>query len=794
MFCTISANINGQWEDINTKTVEDNTSPVWNESFIITTSPTGIIWIRLFDASRYSRRREQAGLGVVQVSLSSINLNARDVIGYELKKGPDNQHVSGRILLQIGYARQPQGSPSPVPSPMHAPGHRPYSQGPQHLAPTQGSHQPFHAPRPHSPFHPTQPQPTMQQQAPWANAGPAVNPGMAGIGSGNHIAFPVPTTHPHVIGVPPNGQPIGTQTAIPASAISPTQAANLARQGSMSMQGAAAGGMRRQGTITRRPVEGADIGRAMEQFSHRTFADNLESTPPAPSPTADTLGPLPPGWSVRRAPSGRVYYADSNTRTTTWEDPRLLRRSATTTGNTTTGGEQRQQPDVGRSASTSSTGSASAPAPALPPNANPDPLPSGWEMKMTPQGKIYFVDHNTRTTTWEDPRLPSELADDVPQFKRDFRNKLINFRRQPPMLMGQGFVDIKVRRSHLFEDAYREIMTKTPEQLKKRLRVQFEGEIGADFGGVSREFFFLLSHEMFDPQYCLFEFSAHDTYTLQINPMSGVNPEHLNYFMFIGRVIGMAIHHRRFLDVYFISSVYKRMIGKPVTLPDLESVDDELYRSLAWCLENDITDVLEETFTVIDERFGETLTIELIPGGADIPVTEENKKEFVRLKVEFIMLRRVEEQYAAFMEGVHNFIPKDLLSTFDEREVELLIGGIAQIDVEDWVKFTDYKGYTAQDQVIQWFWQIIRSWSDEKRSRLLQFATGTSRVPVNGFKDLQGADGPRRFTIEKSGDPSMLPKSHTCFNRIDLPPYLDSQSLEKRLTIAIEESGSFEQE
>lgn len=68
----------------------------------------------------------------------------------------------------------------------------------------------------------------------------------------------------------------------------------------------------------------------------------------------------------------------------------------------------------------------------------------------------------------------------------------------------------------------------------------------------------------------------------------------------------------------------------------------------------------------------------------------------------------------------------------------------------------------------------------------MQFATGTSRIPVNGFKDLQGSDGPRRFTIEKSGDPSQLPKSHTCFNRIDLPPYKDYASLEQKLTLAVE--------
>jgi len=99
-----------------------------------------------------------------------------------------------------------------------------------------------------------------------------------------------------------------------------------------------------------------------------------------------------------------------------------------------------------------------------------------------------------------------------------------------------------------------------------------------------REFFFLLSHEMFNPFYCLFEYSAHDNYTLQINPASGVNPEHLNYFKFIGRCLGLGIFHRRFLDAYFIVSFYKMIIKKPVTLSDLESVDVELHRGMTWML------------------------------------------------------------------------------------------------------------------------------------------------------------------------------------------------------------------
>ena len=99
-----------------------------------------------------------------------------------------------------------------------------------------------------------------------------------------------------------------------------------------------------------------------------------------------------------------------------------------------------------------------------------------------------------------------------------------------------------------------------------------------------REFFFLLSHEMFNPFYCLFEYSAHDNYTLQINPHSGINPEHLNYFKFIGRVVGLAIFHRRFLDAFFIGALYKMVLKKKVTLADMEGVDMTFHKSLTYIL------------------------------------------------------------------------------------------------------------------------------------------------------------------------------------------------------------------
>lgn len=97
--------------------------------------------------------------------------------------------------------------------------------------------------------------------------------------------------------------------------------------------------------------------------------------------------------------------------------------------------------------------------------------------------------------------------------------------------------------------------------------------------------------------------------------------------------------------------------------------------------DNDITDVLDETFTTTEERFGELVTIELKPGGEEIPVTEQNKKEYVDAYLAYRISRRVKEQFDAFMEGLLELIPRDLINVFDERELELLIGGMSEIDM-----------------------------------------------------------------------------------------------------------------
>jgi E3 ubiquitin-protein ligase NEDD4 len=178
--------------------------------------------------------------------------------------------------------------------------------------------------------------------------------------------------------------------------------------------------------------------------------------------TTAGLGTLPAGWEERHTPEGRPYYVDHNTRTTTWVGPRCqtIIRVMGPNGQSTS----LQPQDISHLAS----------------------LPSGWQIRLTSTARVYFVDHNTKTTTWDDPRLPSSLDANVPQYKRDFRRKLIYFRSQPAVRAQPGSCQIKVRRSHIFEDSYAEIMRQTPNDLKKRLMIKFEGEDGLDHGGLAR--------------------------------------------------------------------------------------------------------------------------------------------------------------------------------------------------------------------------------------------------------------------------------------------------------------------
>lgn len=550
-------------------------------------------------------------------------------------------------------------------------------------------------------------------------------------------------------------------------------------------------------------------------------------------PAARQDDDLPPNWEYRLDSKNRPYYIDHNTRTTTW-----FRPTVNSMANYQNWQNQRQENqnehymnlksrhlfNNNGTGDTSNTNEASANV-SDNTETNNDRLPEGWEMRLDINNKAYYVNHKNHTTQWEDPRTQgSEVAMlqdgweirytdkgerlfidhhnkkttfDDPRgkltYERDFKWKISKFRYLCQTNTFQGHVKVQVSRANLFDDSYNQITKLHPYDLRRKLFLTFKGEEGLDYGGVAREWFFLLSHEVLNPNYCLFQYTSN--LCLQINQGSFINPDHIDYFRFIGRFVAMALYHGKFIDSGFSLPFYKQMLNKKLTLQDLESIDPTLYSSLLWIQDNVIEeDTLGIYFNHNYELLGNMQECELKPGGSNILVTEENKKEYLDLLVNWKFSVGVEEQTKAFLEGFNQVVPLEWLKYFDERELELMLCGIQEYNIKEWEESTIYRHYTKNSKPIVWFWQFVNEINSERRARLLQFVTGTSRLPLGGFKELIGSTGPQKFCIEKVGKETWLPRSHTCFNRLDLPPYKSYEQLKDRLLYAIEETEGFAQE
>ncbi|ORX83122.1 hypothetical protein BCR32DRAFT_243608 [Anaeromyces robustus] len=145
------------------------------------------------------------------------------------------------------------------------------------------------------------------------------------------------------------------------------------------------------------------------------------------------------------------------------------------------------------------------------------------------------------------------------------------------------------------------------------------------------------------------------------------------------------------------------------------------------------------------------------------------------------------EQFEVLKEGFYEIMPIKINKILNEFDLKFLLTGTNEIDVEDWKNNTDYEGYNKYDITVINFWKCVTEFNKENRRKLLIFATGCSQIPITGFKDLQGNGNIQHFKLKNAGNTDELPKSHTCFNRIDIPPYKSYTQLKQKLLLAISE-------
>jgi hypothetical protein len=390
-------------------------------------------------------------------------------------------------------------------------------------------------------------------------------------------------------------------------------------------------------------------------------------------------------------------------------------------------------------------------------------------------------------------------------------------------------IAMNIRRSSVLKDGFEYFSRLSPEMLKTNMKITFiddfgRSEIGVDQGGLFKEFLILLIKESFRPEQGLFYHNSLG----QIYPNLKLNLLHLQsadynatdnhdnieqlmellpLFKFLGQILAKAVYDGIVVDLPLAPFFLKKMLGKYNSLDELYTLDAELHKNLNFVKNypGDVED-LSLTFSLTEDLFlGKTFSFNLVPGGENIAVTNENKSEYIHLMADFKLNKQIRKQTELFLKGFTQLIPMQWLKLFDQNELQWLIGGdVVDIDVEDWKQNTKYLSCSASDSLIKKFWKIVQEFSPEERSQLLRFVTSCPRPPLLGFRyltpqfciqvvqDDHTPSGPLSFLGIGTAHSDRLPSASTCFNILKLPNYSSASNMKERLKYAIKHNTGFE--
>ncbi|XP_048867753.1 ubiquitin-protein ligase E3C [Brienomyrus brachyistius] len=359
-------------------------------------------------------------------------------------------------------------------------------------------------------------------------------------------------------------------------------------------------------------------------------------------------------------------------------------------------------------------------------------------------------------------------------------------------------INVTIRRNYIYEDAYDKLSPENEPDLKKRIRVHLLNthgldEAGIDGGGIFREFLNELLKSGFNPNQGFFKTTNEGLLYPSPSAEMLVGDSFTRHYYFLGRILGKALYENMLVELPFASFFLSKLLGTSaeVDIHHLASLDPEMYRNLLFLksYEEDVEE-LGLNFTVVNNDLGEAQVVELKPGGKDIPVTSGNRIAYIHLVADYRLNKQIRPHCLAFRQGLANVVNLEWLRMFDQQEFQVLISGAhIPICLDDLKKFTNYSGgYSATHPVIKIFWEVVESFTDEEKRKLLRFVTSCSRPPLLGFKELYPA-----FCIHNGGnDLERLPTSSTCMNLLKLPEFCDPQQMRNKLLYAIESSAGFE--
>ena len=343
-----------------------------------------------------------------------------------------------------------------------------------------------------------------------------------------------------------------------------------------------------------------------------------------------------------------------------------------------------------------------------------------------------------------------------------------------------------VSRKNIVQETITQLQMAHTSDLKKPLRVTFQDEEAEDAGGVTKEFFMLLMEEILNPDYGMFT-EYEDSNLIWFNPATFDDDSH--YFL-IGILSGLAIYNFTIVNVPFPLILYKKLLSEKqdYTLSDLSELNPTTARSLQQLLDykgDDVEEVFCLQFSIGQNSFGEVVQVPLKPSGNDIPVTSQNKSEYVKLYVDHVLCGSCDSQFKAFKNGFLKVVSGRVLELFHPQELMALVVGNENYDWDVLERTAQYKeGYSADHATIRYFWEVFHELGEENKRKFLLYLTGSDRIPISGMSSV-------KITIQRTQDTAYLPVAHTCFNLLDLPEYGTKEKLKFKLLQAIQCTKGF---
>uniref|UniRef100_K3X450 HECT-type E3 ubiquitin transferase n=1 Tax=Globisporangium ultimum (strain ATCC 200006 / CBS 805.95 / DAOM BR144) TaxID=431595 RepID=K3X450_GLOUD len=388
----------------------------------------------------------------------------------------------------------------------------------------------------------------------------------------------------------------------------------------------------------------------------------------------------------------------------------------------------------------------------------------------------------------------SHEAEVVSNAAQDFPSKYAAFVAKSAAVLAptkKQLLNVKVDKKFIIEQALEHVSCIDSKYVHAEIAMKYLQKTPGPAASLQMDWFTQLNELLSNPNTGLFRLAdrSEQTFYLNTNSQHDISNDHLTFFYAAGRLLGRGLLEGKLWTFHLATPLLKIILGQPVSFTDLEFLDPEAFKHLDALAKTAGADKAGLDFSVTEKVNGELVTVDLIPNGRNVAVTDANKFEYLDRYFKHVVVESVSSQLYTFLKGIYEVVPQEMLMVLDVEELDYVLCGSDVIDVDDWKRHSKYNETIHAHPSMKWFWKHVRAMDLEHKKRLLHFTTGHTRVPIGGFAKLTNSRGHLApFTIMgKELVISRVIRGQACFNHMELPTYVHERDLKANLAAIVDD-------